>query len=525
MPNGGQSYRLNWATFSAGERSSRQDDGPDHTIFVGDLAVDVTDYLLQETFRARYNSVKGAKVVIDRLTGRSKGYGFIEFNSRATAERVLQTYNGAIMPNGGQSYRLNWATFSAGERSSRQDDGPDHTIFVGDLAVDVTDYLLQETFRARYNSVKGAKVVIDRLTGRSKGYGFVRFADESEQMRAMTEMQGVLCSTRPMRIGPATNKNPAATTQQPKASYQNSEGAKSENDPNNTTIFVGNLDPNVTDDHLRQVFSQYGELVHVKIPSGKQCGFVQFSDKAERERGITIDIALWKFETTKYYCTVIDAPGHRDFIKNMITETSQADCVVLIIDSTTGGFEAGISKDGQTREHALLAFTLGVKQMICCCNKMDATTPKYSNARYDEIVKEVSSYLKKVGYNPDKIPFVPISGFEGDNMIERSTNLDWYKGLCRGGNSPAFVVAAVAALMNGLLADRFGRFAIQLMGFFLVHDYSLFDGFRYALTLQFRSTKICVIVQTAVISSVLDAFSYFDDRSWLHFVRVALLLL
>ncbi|CAA3009600.1 elongation factor 1-alpha-like [Olea europaea subsp. europaea] len=91
--------------------------------------------------------------------------------------------------------------------------------------------------------------------------------------------------------------------------------------------------------------------------------------KAERERGITIDIALWKFETTKYYCTVIDAPGHRDFIKNMITGTSQADCAVLIIDSTTGGFEAGISKDGQTREHALLAFTLGVKQMICCCNK------------------------------------------------------------------------------------------------------------------------------------------------------------
>nr|AMB72436.1 elongation factor 1-alpha [Mesembryanthemum crystallinum] len=150
--------------------------------------------------------------------------------------------------------------------------------------------------------------------------------------------------------------------------------------------------------------------------------------KAERERGITIDIALWKFETTKYYCTVIDAPGHRDFIKNMITGTSQADCAILIIDSTTGGFEAGISKDGQTREHALLAFTLGVKQMICCCNKMDATTPKYSKGRYEEIVKEVSSYLKKVGYNPDKVPFVPISGFEGDNMIERSTNLDWYKG-------------------------------------------------------------------------------------------------
>lgn len=102
--------------------------------------------------------------------------------------------------------------------------------------------------------------------------------------------------------------------------------------------------------------------------------------KAERERGITIDIALWKFETNKYYCTVIDAPGHRDFIKNMITGTSQADCAVLIIDSTTGGFEAGISKDGQTREHALLAFTLGVKQMICCCNKVDQNDMSNSKA-------------------------------------------------------------------------------------------------------------------------------------------------
>ncbi|MCL7023960.1 hypothetical protein MKW94_011656 [Papaver nudicaule] len=137
--------------------------------------------------------------------------------------------------------------------------------------------------------------------------------------------------------------------------------------------------------------------------------------KAERERGITIDIALWKFETTKYYFTVIDAPGHRGFIKNMITGTSQTDYAVLVVDSSTGGFEADISRDGQTREHALLAFALG----------MDDTTPAYSKARYDEIVKEVSSYLKKVGYNPDKIPFVPISGFEGDNMIERSPNLDW----------------------------------------------------------------------------------------------------
>jgi len=151
--------------------------------------------------------------------------------------------------------------------------------------------------------------------------------------------------------------------------------------------------------------------------------------KAERERGITIDIALWKFETSKSVFTIIDAPGHRDFIKNMITGTSQADAAVLVIDSTTGGFEAGISKDGQTREHALLAFTLGVKQMIVAVNKMDDKTVKYNKDRYEEIKKEVSAYLKKVGYNPDKIPFIPISGWVGDNMIEPSAEMGWYKGM------------------------------------------------------------------------------------------------
>jgi len=150
--------------------------------------------------------------------------------------------------------------------------------------------------------------------------------------------------------------------------------------------------------------------------------------KAERERGITIDIALWKFETAKYYVTIIDAPGHRDFIKNMITGTSQADCAVLIVAAGTGEFEAGISKNGQTREHALLAYTLGVKQMIIGVNKMDSTEPPYSGARFEEIKKEVQTYIKKIGYNPDTVPFVPISGWHGDNMLEPSTKMGWNKG-------------------------------------------------------------------------------------------------
>lgn len=151
--------------------------------------------------------------------------------------------------------------------------------------------------------------------------------------------------------------------------------------------------------------------------------------KSERERGITIDISLWQFETPKYHFTIIDAPGHRDFIKNMITGTSQADCALLMIASPSGEFEAGISSEGQTREHALLAFTLGVKQIIVGINKIDEKSVNYSEARYKEIVTETESFLKKVGYKPNKdTDFIPISGFNGDNMLERSANTPWYKG-------------------------------------------------------------------------------------------------
>uniref|UniRef100_A0A2K5R2R6 Tr-type G domain-containing protein n=1 Tax=Cebus imitator TaxID=2715852 RepID=A0A2K5R2R6_CEBIM len=141
--------------------------------------------------------------------------------------------------------------------------------------------------------------------------------------------------------------------------------------------------------------------------------------KAERERGITIDISLWKFETSKFYVTIIDAPGHRDFIKNMITGTSQADCAVLTVAAGVGEFEA---------EHALLAYTLGAKQLIVGVNKMDSTEPPYSQKRYEEIVKEVITYIKKIGYNPETVAFVPISGWNGDNMREPSANMPWFKG-------------------------------------------------------------------------------------------------
>ncbi|OIR58517.1 MAG: protein translation elongation factor EF-1A [Amphiamblys sp. WSBS2006] len=148
--------------------------------------------------------------------------------------------------------------------------------------------------------------------------------------------------------------------------------------------------------------------------------------KNERERGITIDAALSRFETPRYDVTVIDAPGHRDFIKNMITGTSQADCAILSISAGQGEFEAGISKEGQTSEHALLAYTLGVKQLIISINKMDAIN--WSEERYTEICKEVQKFIKKIGYNPDAVAMILISGWHGDNMLEKSTNMGWYKG-------------------------------------------------------------------------------------------------
>lgn len=148
--------------------------------------------------------VLNVKVIRNKQTGLSEGYGFVEFYSHSTAEKVLQSYSTAIMPNTDQPFHLNWAAFSSGNRQS--ENGSDLSIFVGDLAADVTDVLLQETFAGRYPSVKGAKVVIDSNTGHSKGYGFVRFGDETERSKAMTEMNGVYCSSRPMRIGVATPK-------------------------------------------------------------------------------------------------------------------------------------------------------------------------------------------------------------------------------------------------------------------------------------------------------------------------------
>ncbi len=150
--------------------------------------------------------------------------------------------------------------------------------------------------------------------------------------------------------------------------------------------------------------------------------------KEERERGMTIDVAYLKFETPKYQFTIIDAPGHRDFVKNMITGASQSDAGILLVSAKRGEFEAGIGSGGQTREHAFLAFTLGVNQLVVAINKMDDASVDWKEERYNEIKNEMTRILRTSGYKPEKIHFVPTSGWTGDNLAKRSENMPWYKG-------------------------------------------------------------------------------------------------
>ncbi|GAV59772.1 RRM_1 domain-containing protein [Cephalotus follicularis] len=259
------------------------------TLWIGDLQYWIDENYLSSCF-SHTGEVVSIKIIRNKITGQPEGYGFVEFVSHGAAERILQNYNGAQMPGTEQTFRLNWASFGIGER--RPDAGPEHSIFVGDLAPDVTDYLLQETFRVQYPSVRGAKVVTDPNTGRSRGYGFVKFADESERNRALTEMNGVYCSSRQMRISMAT---PKKTVQQqyttksiyPVPAYTTPvQVLPADNDVNNTTIFIGNLDPNVTEEELRLLFLQFGDIIYVKIPAGKGCGFIQFVNRTSAEEAI-----------------------------------------------------------------------------------------------------------------------------------------------------------------------------------------------------------------------------------------------
>jgi elongation factor 1-alpha len=183
-----------------------------------------------------------------------------------------------------------------------------------------------------------------------------------------------------------------------------------------TTVGRLLLDTGHIDEHLIEKYRKEAEAI------GKatfEFAWVMDGLKEERERGLTIDVAHKRFDTDKYYFTIIDAPGHRDFIKNMITGTSQADAAVIIVSAYEGPQE-------QTREHIFLARTLGVTQIIVALNKMDMVD--YSEAKFNEVKGQVEKLLANVGFKVDKIPFVPISAIKADNIAKSKGKLSWFKG-------------------------------------------------------------------------------------------------
>ncbi len=169
------------------------------------------------------------------------------------------------------------------------------------------------------------------------------------------------------------------------------------------------------------LIEKYKKLAEEKGKATFEFAWVMDSLKEERERGVTIDVSHKRFNTDKYYFTIIDAPGHRDFVKNMITGTSQADAAVLVVSAIEG-------PQAQTKEHIFLARTLGVTQVIVAINKIDATKPAYDQKRFDEVKEEVTKLLKGVGYKMEKVQIIPMSAYKGDNAVKPSTNLSWYKG-------------------------------------------------------------------------------------------------
>ncbi|MBI2654192.1 translation elongation factor EF-1 subunit alpha [Candidatus Woesearchaeota archaeon] len=201
--------------------------------------------------------------------------------------------------------------------------------------------------------------------------------------------------------------------------------------PHMNLVFIGHVDHgksttvgrllydtgNIDEQTMRKLKDQAKELGKV----GFEFAFVMDNLKEERERGLTIDLSHKRFETPKYYFTIIDAPGHKDFIKNMITGAAQADAAVLVVSANPGdGVQA------QTKEHIFLARTLGVNQLIIYVNKMDMA--KYEEKRFNEVKEEVLKQLKLVGYKTEDITFVAGASFPGDNVAKKTEHMSWYKG-------------------------------------------------------------------------------------------------
>ncbi|HLE34839.1 MAG TPA: translation elongation factor EF-1 subunit alpha [Nitrososphaerales archaeon] len=195
---------------------------------------------------------------------------------------------------------------------------------------------------------------------------------------------------------------------------------------NGKSTLVGHLlfDTGAIDQRTIDEFAKESE----KTGKGDTFKFAWVLDKLkdERERGVTIDLAFQKFETKKFFFTIIDAPGHRDFVKNMITGASEADCAILVVSAKQGETDVAVAAGGQGREHAFLLRTLGVNQLIVVVNKMDDA--QYGKERFEEVKGIVETLVKGVGYDTKKVRFIPASGWKGDNLAKKSENMKWYDG-------------------------------------------------------------------------------------------------
>ncbi|MFQ6088412.1 MAG: translation elongation factor EF-1 subunit alpha [Candidatus Methanofastidiosia archaeon] len=198
--------------------------------------------------------------------------------------------------------------------------------------------------------------------------------------------------------------------------------------PHLNVAFIGHVDHGKSTLIGRMMF-EHGDIREQMVKKFEEMGekgktfkfaWVMDNLKEERERGLTIDLAHRKFETTRNYITIVDCPGHRDFVKNMITGASQADAAVLVVDVVDGIMP-------QTKEHGYLAKTLGVGQLIVAINKMDLVN--YKQEKFENLKKEVSKLLKMIGYNPSDVIFVPTSGFRGENITSKSEKMPWYDGV------------------------------------------------------------------------------------------------
>ncbi|KAL2009315.1 hypothetical protein VTN00DRAFT_7509 [Thermoascus crustaceus] len=273
------------------------------TLWMGELEPWIDENFIRNLWFQMGEQVN-VKMIRDKFSGSNAGYCFVDFSSPAAAAKAL-TLNGTPIPNTNRPFKLNWASGGGLADRSRDDRGPEYSIFVGDLGPEVNEYVLVSLFQSRFPSCKSAKIMTDPISGMSRGYGFVRFSDENDQQRALSEMQGVYCGNRPMRISTATPKNkgpavgpaamgmpgpagmyPPAMGGPPMGFYGAPQPMNQFTDPNNTTVFVGGLSGYVTEDELRSFFQGFGEITYVKIPPGKGCGFVQFVQRHAAEMAI-----------------------------------------------------------------------------------------------------------------------------------------------------------------------------------------------------------------------------------------------